>query len=133
MRYLGIVLLSAFLLSACGSDSAKNEEVVVNEDVVADAESKLAVNGMVCSMGCVSAIQDELRSMDGVAFAAVDYDASVATIKFDSKLVNEEELIAAIGGIGDGTYSATVYTEDENEELIETLEAIEEVGTVLGH
>lgn len=135
MRYLGIVLVSAFLLSACSSNSSEAgmEDVVVNTDVVADAETKLAVEGMVCSMGCVSAIQNELRSMDGVAFATVNYEESFATVKYDSKLVDEEALIAAIGGIGDNAYSAKPYSEVEDEELIETMEAVEEVGSVLGH
>lgn len=142
MKYLSIVVLAFGLLVSCNNSSENpgGEEVVVNADVVADSESKLALEGMVCSMGCVSAIQNELRSTNGVAFAEVNYEESFATIKYDSKLVSEAELIAAIEGIGDHSYKAMVYNETHEEvldssdvELQETLEALEEVGTVLGH
>lgn len=135
MRFLGIVIISAFLLSACSSDSnnANAEEVIVNSNVVADAETKLAVEGMVCSMGCVSAIQNELLSLNGVATAVVNYEESYASITFDSKLLNENDLIAAIGGIGDNAYSAKAYNEETEKEIEEMIEVLEEVGTVVGH
>lgn len=128
-------MMSAFLLSACNSDSSKAnaEEVTVNSDVVADAETKLAVEGMVCSMGCVSAIQNELRSLNGVATAEVNYEESYATITFDSKLVNESDLIAAIGAIGDNAYSAKAFNGEDDEEMEEMIEVLEEVGTVVSH
>lgn len=142
MKYLSVVILAFSLLVSCNNSCEKpgEEEVVVNADVIADSESKLALEGMVCSMGCVSAIQNELRSTNGVAFAEVNYDESFATIKYDSKLVSEAELIAAIEGIGDHSYKAKVYDESAevlldsaDAELHETLEVLEEVSTTLGH
>ena len=140
MKYLSLVVMSLFLLSACqqsGTHEDAAEEVSVNENVVADAESKLALEGMVCSMGCVSAIQNELRATPGVAFAAVNYEESFASIKYDSKLVSEEELIAAIEGIGDHSYSAKKYDEadeaEEDTEMEETIEVMEAVESVVAH
>lgn len=128
-----IFLSAAFLFScnnheSCDKDSAV-KEVVNNEDVVADSETVLAVEGMMCEMGCVSAIQKELKSTPGVANAVVNFENEIATISFDSKQVNEEDLIAAIEGIGDHAYKATkVEASSENldeqvEEVIEVIEA----------
>jgi len=132
MKYLSLVILSVFFLSACQQSSEQAvEAVLVNENVLADAETKLALDGMVCAMGCVSAIQNQLLATPGVAFAAVNYDESFATIKFDSKLVNEEALIASIESIGDHSYSAKKYNEvsSEDEQTIEVVEVIETVMT----
>ncbi len=134
MKYLSLVVLSVFFLCACQhSNEQVMEEVTINENVVADAKTKLALDGMVCAMGCVSAIQNQLRATPGVAFAAVNYDDSFVTIKFDSKLINEEELIAAIQSIGDHSYSAKKYSETTAEEDEETMEIVEAIETVMQH
>lgn len=139
MKNIILGILSVFFLSACqqNNNQAGVEELTVNENVVADAETKLALDGMVCSMGCVSAIQNELRATPGVAFAAVNYEERFATIKFDSKLVNEDALIAAIENIGDHSYSAKKFSDGEGamdeREVEETVELMEAVGTVVGH
>ncbi len=128
MRYFGLLFLAFLAFNSCSNSQSEAlvEEVSVNEDVVADAKSHLAIEGMVCSMGCVSAIQDKLRSTLGVASAVVNYDESYATIEYDSKLVNEGELIAAVGSIGDHSYSALPFEDDETAE--ETI-VDEEVST----
>ena len=128
-------LFSTVLFSCGDSGSTAVKDITVNENVVADTESELAIEGMVCSMGCVAAIQDELKSTNGVAFAAVDYENSKAIIKYDSKLVSEDELIAAIQNIGDHQYSASKVVnsvDTENDEFIETIEVLEEVSSALG-
>jgi copper chaperone CopZ len=133
MKYLSLVLLSVVFLSACNQAADSEigvEKVAVNQDIEADTETKLALDGMVCSMGCVAAIQAKLRETPGVAFASVNYDESFASIKFDSKLVNENDLIAAIGSIGDHSYSAKKYeVAAADMEMEETLEAAEPVTT----
>lgn len=130
MKYLSLVILSVFFLSAC---QHSNEEVSINENVVADSETKLALDGMVCAMGCVSAIQNQLKSTPGVAFATVNYEEGFAIIKYDSKLVNEDGLIAAIGSIGDHSYSAKKYSESTSKEDEETIDVVEAVETVMQH
>lgn len=128
MKYLTLLLVGFLAFSSCSSECEKpvSETIEINEDVVADSNSKLAVEGMVCSMGCVSAIQDELRSTPGVANAVVNYEEGTANIEYDSKLVNESELIAAIGNIGDHAYSAKVF--EESVELTEGETEEEEVA-----
>lgn len=129
MRFLTIVLVAILALSSCNNSSCEkgeSEVTVNNEDVVADSKTKLAVDGMMCEMGCVSAIQNELRSTPGVASATVNFEGSFATIEFDSKLVDEKQLIAAIEGIGDHAYTAKVFEEGEVELVEEAEEVVEE-------
>ena len=136
MKYLSLILLSVMLLSAChhsAEQEAALEEVNVNENVVADAKTKLALDGMVCAMGCVSAIQNELRATPGVASAIVNYDESFASIEYDSKLVNEDQLIAAIQGIGDHSYTAKKFEIEESNSDVEMEETIEAVESVVAH
>ena len=124
MRYIGLLFIALLALSSCSSDSSQTavEKVEVSEDVVADSKSKLAVEGMVCSMGCVSAIQNKLRATPGVASAVVNYEESYAMISFDSKMLDENQLIEAIGSIGDNSYSANPF---EDLEMIPEADGIE--------
>lgn len=133
MRYITILLLAFLVFNSCSNQTSDETkvEVEINKDVVADSKSTLAVEGMVCSMGCVAAIQDKLRSTPGVASAVVNYEESLASIEFDSKLVNESELIAAIGSIGDHAYSAKPLEETTVELEEEALEVTGEDSTSL--
>lgn len=117
------------MLSSCSSANKEEASVNINENVVADASTKLAVEGMVCSMGCVAAIEDKLNSTLGVSGAKVSYEGGFAEIDYDSKLVSEDELIAAIGSIGDHAYSAKPFTTEtqETDELVEVAEAVETI------
>ena len=128
MRYAGIVFIALLALSSCSSDSSQTavEKIEVSEDLVADSKSKLAVEGMVCSMGCVSAIKDKLRATAGVASAVVKYEESYAMISFDSKLVDENQLIEAIGSIGDHSYSAKPFEDLEMDPEVDGMELTED-------
>lgn len=121
MRLLTIILAVFFGFSSCSESSstqAENEASTQFDDVVvvADSKTKLAVDGMMCEMGCVSAIQKELRSTPGVASATVNFEGNYAMVEFDSKLVDENQLIAAIEGIGDHAYSAKIFEEVSGKE-----------------
>ena len=128
MKYAGILLIALLALSSCSSDSSQTavEKNEVNEAVLADSKSKLAVEGMVCSMGCVSAIQNKLRATPGVASAVVNYEESYAMISFDSELVDENQLIEAIGSIGDNSYSANPFEDIEMAPEADGMELTEE-------
>jgi copper chaperone CopZ len=142
MRLLGIVALGLIMLASCNNSSCEKgqvEEVVVNENVVANAETKLAIEGMVCSMGCVTAIQNELRSTNGVAFAEVNFEEGSALIKFDKQLIDEAALIEVITNIGDHAYTAKpfvneeIMNDDASDEDEETAEVISELNSTLAH
>ncbi len=120
MRLLTIILAVFFGFSSCSESSSTQTEneasTQLDDVVVADSKTKLAVDGMMCEMGCVSAIQKELRSTPGVASATVNFEGNYAMVEFDSKLVDENQLIAAIEGIGDHAYSAKIFEEVSGEE-----------------
>jgi len=138
---IGILGLGLLFTISCGSShdhhaEDNTEEVVVNENVVADAESNFKVEGMVCAMGCAAVIQEELGKVNGVAFAEVNFEKELATIKYDSKLVSEADLIAAIENVGDDLYTATKVegeTENLDAEVEETSDVLDVVETVVSH
>ena len=135
---LSVVTLGLFLMTSCGGScekTAEKEAVVVNENVVADAETQFNVEGMVCAMGCAAVIQEELGKVNGVAFAEVNFEDELATIKYDSKLVSEDELIAAIENVGDDLYKANKVEAKENldPEVEEVSDVMDVVNTVVTH
>lgn len=136
---IGVLSLGFIAMSSCGDSSDKtsnnSEEAVVNKDVVADSGVKLKVEGMVCAMGCAAVIEEELGHLNGVAFAKVNFEEELASIEYDSKLISEEELIAAIEGVGDHLYTATKVEDAPNldPEVEEVSDVLDVVETVVKH
>lgn len=134
---VAILTFGLFSLSACSNSNSNEmaEEVVVNKDVEANAESTFSVDGMVCAMGCAAVIQKELGVVNGVAFAKVDFDKELATIKYDDRIVSEADLIAAIENVGEDLYKATKVESQSNldPEVEEISDVIDVVETVVKH
>lgn len=98
------------------------EEVVEKEAVIADASVTMKIDGMVCSKGCVSAIQNGLAAMPGIGNCVVDYENKTATITYDSKQVSSEEMPSKLATIYDGQYVGVVVdeaAESVQEEVVE--------------
>ena len=70
-------------------------------EVQADAMSLLTIEGMVCAIGCAKVIEDNLNQVQGVLKASVDFDAKIATIRFDSQLVQPDTFLQTIEDISD--------------------------------
>lgn len=81
-----------------------NEKEVVN---VTDAkEVAINISGMTCEIGCAKLIQSKLSKQEGVIEAKVVFNDSIATVKYDGAKINKTSLIAFVGGIAGGMYSA---------------------------
>lgn len=123
-KILVIALMGMSVLQACNKKSCHKEghgeEVVVNQDVQADAEATLRVEGMMCEVGCKGTIEKTLRSTPGVAFAEIIFDENKAVIKYDSKQTDENKLIEIINNIGDHSYEATIWTDTPANEKVES-------------
>ncbi len=105
--------------TACGTNT-NDAETQVNSDIkityVDDASAdgaekyvaSLAIEGMSCEMMCGSKIASTLKDLDGVKQADIDFtemgERSFAMVEFDSKVVSEKEMIAAVNAIADGIY-----------------------------
>jgi copper chaperone CopZ len=115
-KQLMLVALAATMMAACSSPEPKVIEMPVQQEeptvVVANAESKMFVSGMTCIMGCKGAIEKELSNTEGVESINIVFEDSIATVRFDSTLITEAEIVEAIGAVaGGGNYTATVLSE----------------------
>lgn len=61
----------------------------------------LKITGMTCA-ACSARVEKSLKKLEGVAEAGVNLAAEKASIKFDNKKINPEEIISAVEEIGYG-------------------------------
>lgn len=125
LKILPILLFSFAFTTACNSSSS--EEAEEKPEVIADSETKLAIEGMMCVKGCVGLITKELKKMSGVGEFEINFDEAYAEIDYDSKQVSVEEIILMIDGLADHSYSASIFEEKEtsDEEMNQDSEEIE--------
>lgn len=102
--------LSTALLAGCGRCPVE----VVHVDRAGQTEetvAQLAISGMMCEIACVSKVRKELHDVPGVARAEIRFETGrsvdTAYVAYDPALVQPEDLIATVHGIGDGLYSVT--------------------------
>ena len=63
------------------------------------ANTVLNVEGMTCSH-CAHAVEQALKTLDGVQSAAVDLEAKTVAIDYDSSVTNQEDLKRTITDAG---------------------------------
>ena len=109
-RFLTIVVLFSSLisLSGCSGHSDHKEEI---KDPVANTESTIAIEGMMCEKGCKSTIQSHLREMNGVMHADVDYEGKKATVSYDNRVISSNDMVEMINKLADGIYKANLIEE----------------------
>jgi Cu+-exporting ATPase len=56
----------------------------------------IAIEGMSCKINCATKIEKNLKNMDGVKTATVDFDNKKATVVFDSNSVVNTDFIKTI-------------------------------------
>jgi copper chaperone CopZ len=107
--------LAGLFLTACTTSSPEAATEVLSTDqnepvaeVVANTESQLRVEGMVCDHGCVMTIEGGVNEMKGIASCSVSYEEGLATVTYDSTQVSAQEVAAHINTLADGHYTATV-------------------------
>jgi P-type Cu+ transporter len=65
-------------------------------------QTTLKVTGMHCA-GCSSSVEKALKDIKGISAVKVDLKGGKATVDYDSELVNEKEMAAAVKKAGFGT------------------------------
>lgn len=106
-RFLAIIVLFSSLVSLNGCSEHK-EEI---KDPVANTESTIAIEGMMCEKGCKSTIQSHLREMNGVINADVDYEGKKAMVSYDNRIISSNEMVDMINTLADGIYKANLIEE----------------------
>ena len=76
-KYLALILLVSFLVSANTSESYK-------------------VEGMSCGFGCVNKVKSVMNAIDGVNKCDVDFEKSLMIVEFDDSKVNSEIIIKSL-------------------------------------
>lgn len=93
------------ILVAC-ENTEEQSEAVSNEI------AHIAVEGMVCEMGCGGAIRKELYATNAVDQVDVDFDEeqpeNTIGVHFDNRRISTDELLKKISEINDGQFTATL-------------------------
>lgn len=110
--FWSFAVIAILFLVSCGeanlnsNNESTTQSVVIDKNVEANAKLAVSIEGMVCSKGCVKAIESEFSKVAGVKSCDVDYSTGMATIEFNNSTVSEDELIAVFPKIGSGQYKA---------------------------
>jgi copper chaperone CopZ len=100
------------VFAACGGSKPPAVETVYSETRVEGTVEKtvaeMAIQGMMCEIGCVAKVQKELLEVPGVASAKIDFEKdralNTAVVVYDAEVVDAEALVAKVTAIGDGMY-----------------------------
>jgi len=98
-------LVVIFSVSSCSETTAQSADVT--QEVVKNSIMAMGIEGMTCAMGCAKAIETELKNVDGVSSAVVDFESATASIEFNPGLVSEAGLLDFVNDYRDGSFKAT--------------------------
>ena len=111
MRTLPFLAVLILVISCQSSptDNSTSTTVVEEEivEVVANAETSLKVEGMMCEVGCVGTIEKALYATAGVSSCDIDFENATALVRFDSTQIATAEIVDVINGLAEGHYTAT--------------------------
>ena len=102
-----------FSVSSCSQTTAQSADLT--QEVVKNSVMTMGIEGMTCAMGCARAIETELKNVDGVSNAVVDFESATASIEFNPGLVSEARLLAFVNDYKDGSYKATTMLAQKND------------------
>ena len=111
---IGFVSLTIILsVSSCSQTTAQSADVT--QEGLKNSSMAMGIEGMTCAMGCARAIETELKNVDGVCNAVVDFESATASIEFNPGLVTEAGLLAFVNDFKDGSYKATTMLAEKND------------------
>ena len=64
------------------------------------SETSFSISGMMCKMGCAKTIETNLSKMEGVQEASVDFETSLATVIYNSSIVQTDDLVKTVTDTG---------------------------------
>ena len=94
-----------FSVSSCSETTAQSADVT--QEVVKNSIMAMGIEGMTCAIGCAKAIETQLKNVDGVSSAVVDFESATASIEFNPGLVSEAGLLDFVNDYRDGSFKAT--------------------------
>ena len=123
-KFLYLPILAITLFACTCDDTCDTEaeaeataQAEVTATAVADKMMTMEVSGMMCKMNCGGSIKKALKSTAGVTDVEIDFEdgreINVAKVSYDSKLVNEQQMMEAVTSLYDNQYSVG-NTSDSN-------------------
>ena len=105
-KTLLLLLFISFLLNCKNNTSPDIKTVITDSEKVLNpnatyVKAEFTINGMTCAIGCAATIQKKLRKMDGIKFAVVDFDKSLAMVEYDKKSVTHNAIENTVTKISD--------------------------------
>ena len=108
MRLFILSLTSLFTLFGCTEQPKPaiievNTHVEITKDSIASnlSEASFSISGMTCKMGCAKTIEKNLSKMEGVQQASVDFETSIATVLYNSYLVQTDDFVQTVTNTSD--------------------------------
>jgi len=109
------LLFAGSQICGCGSCSQANAQSPTATVVKNEIKTiKLKITGMTCA-GCSNHVTQVLEAIKGVSNVELEYPGDVATIKYNSKTTDKEELIKAIEKIN---YKAEEVTDGNSKSAV---------------
>ena len=123
MKSLPLFFFISFLfLLGCTQQPNPEIKVVTASTTIAEntpdgnlAEASFTISGMMCKMGCAKTIENNLNKMEGVQTASVDFETSIAMVRYDATLLNAEDLAQTVINTGDA-YAVSNMSSDSNKQ-----------------
>ena len=109
---VGLMVFSSCSQKVDAPEVSSDETTEAKVVYAANEEVDVAIDGMMCSMGCKGAIEKELNNTAGVAECSVDFENGTAHIAFDNSVINKQEITETINSVNDGAYKATLKTQE---------------------
>ena len=108
-----VSLTIIFSVASCSQTTAQSADT--SQEVVRNSIMAMGIEGMTCAMGCARAIETELKNVEGVSSAVVDFESATASIEFNSGIVSEARLLEFVNDFKDGSYKATTMLAQKND------------------
>ena len=108
-----VSLAILFSVASCSESTAQSSDSA--QEVVKNSVMAMGIEGMTCAMGCARAIETELKNVDGVSNAVVDFESATASIEFNPGLVSESGLLEFVNDYKNGSYKATKMLAQKND------------------
>jgi copper chaperone CopZ len=106
MKKIILIILTLTSIMGCGNTTD-------SENVMANASTSMKISGMTCEEMCAGRIEDKISRMSGVKSCEVDFENEIATVFYDKKKVDIDEVILKVGDMNDGQYGVSeVKTEN---------------------
>ena len=102
-----------FSVASCSETTAQSADTT--QEVFENSVMAMGIEGMTCAMGCARSIETELKNVNGVSSAVVDFESATASINFNPGLVSEAGLLAFVNDYKDGSYKATKMLAQKND------------------